>query len=46
MKCIMPVRGKRDMFFPKRDYDLNRITFSQIMIEYLESRACDHEHRY
>ena len=37
MSCLLG--ENRDVFFPKLDYDLNLITFSQIAVRYLESRG-------
>lgn len=37
MSCLLG--ENRDVFFPKLDYDLNLITFSQIAVKYLESRG-------
>lgn len=37
MSCL--IGENRDVFFPKFDYDLNLITFSQIAARYLESRG-------
>ena len=37
MSCL--IGENRDVFFPKLDYDLNLVTFSQIAVRYLESRG-------
>jgi FlaA1/EpsC-like NDP-sugar epimerase len=39
MSCLLG--GNRDIFFPKLDYDLNLLPFSEIAERYLESRGLE-----